>query len=101
VSWQPAADVYRTATGWLVKFDLAGIRLEDIRLEASGQQLRLSGVRRDCRREAGCHYHSLEIAYSEFGRDIQFPTDLEHARITTEYEAGMLLVRIQSNGERP
>jgi HSP20 family molecular chaperone IbpA len=43
----------------------------------------------------------LEIAYSKFERQVEFPMSLEDARITTEYQAGMLLVRIQTEGERP
>ena len=26
--WRPAADIYRTRTGWLIKYDLAGVRPE-------------------------------------------------------------------------
>lgn len=29
--WQPPADIYRLARGWLVKFELAGVRPEDVR----------------------------------------------------------------------
>jgi HSP20 family protein len=99
--WRPAADVYRTATGWLAKFDLAGVRSEDIRLEVEGCTLRVQGIRRDYAVEQGCHYHRLEIAYSQFERQIDFPMNLEQASLTTEYQAGMLLVRIQTQGEAP
>jgi HSP20 family protein len=101
IGWRPAADVYRTRAGWLAKFDLAGVRTEDIRLEVQGHTLRVQGTRRDCALEEGCHHHCLEIAYSEFERRVEFPISLEQARITTEYQAGMLLVRIQTEGERP
>jgi HSP20 family protein len=96
VSWRPAADVYRTRLGWLVKLDLAGVRLEDVRLEVKGRRLIVRGVRRDCHVEEGYHYQSLEISYSEFKRQLEFPASLEQARITTEYDAGMLLVRIRT-----
>jgi HSP20 family protein len=99
--WQPAADVYRTRAGWLVKFDLAGVRPEDIRVEIEGRSLRVQGVRRDWAVEESCCYQRLEIAYSEFARQIDFPTSLEEASISTEYQAGMLLVRIQTQGDRP
>ena len=101
VGWRPAVDVYRTRTGWLAKFDLAGIRPEDVRVEIEDRTLRVQGSRRDCTLEEGCHYHHLEIAYSEFERQVELPTSLEHACITMEYQAGMLLVRIQTEGERP
>ena len=100
-TWRPAVDLYRTRTGWLAKFDLAGVQLQDIRLVVEGRTLRVQGVRRDFTLEEGCHYHCLEIAYSQFERHIEFPISLEQAAVTTEYQAGMLLVRIQTEGERP
>jgi len=101
IGWRPAADVYRTRSGWLAKFDLAGVRPEDIRLQVQGRTLRVQGFRRDYTQEEDCCYHCLEIAYSQFERQIEFPMSLEQACITTEYQAGMLLVRIQTEGERP
>ena len=101
VGWRPAVDVYRTRKGWLAKFDLAGVRPEDIRLQVEGRTLRVQGIRRDFEVEEDCCYQRLEIAYSEFERQIDFPGSLEQADITTEYQAGMLLVRIRTEGERP
>jgi HSP20 family protein len=93
--WRPSADVYQTAGGWLVKFDLAGVRPEDIRLSAAGRRLTLEGVRRDMTREQGCHYYRMEIAYNHFARSLDLPVDLGQAEIATEYREGMLLVRIR------
>ena len=100
-AWRPAADVYRTRTGWLAKFDLAGVRPEDVRLIVEGHSLRVQGIRRDCVLEQDCLYHRLEIAYSQFERQLEFPSSLEHARLTMDYQAGMLLVRIEMEGESP
>src|SRR5262245_31042883 len=99
VPWSPPVDVYQTRTGWLVKFDLAGVRTEDIRLAARGRRLRLEGCRRDtCVAEGHCHYH-MEIAYNCFERSLELPCDLDQAHITTEYRDGMLLVRIRTEEE--
>jgi HSP20 family protein len=99
--WKPAADLYRTARGWLIKLDLAGIDPQEVSIKIDGQRLQIRGVRRDWSIEEACHYHSLEIAYSRFEREFDFPVDLGQARITTEYKTGMLLVRIQLEEERP
>jgi len=45
--WAPAVDVYRVGEGWLLKFDLAGVRPEDIQLHAAGRKLTVSGRMRD------------------------------------------------------
>jgi HSP20 family protein len=100
--WQPNTDVYRTAAGWLVKFELAGVRAEDIDLQVLGKHMTLRGVRRDgvlesAQRQGGpapVHYR-MEIAYSKFERTLELPCDLRRADITTEFRDGMLLVRIK------
>jgi HSP20 family protein len=94
VVWQPPADVYRTAHGWMIKFELAGVRPEEIKLTVSGQSLTLRGVRRDICMEEGQHSYSMEISYNEFERTIDFPCDLERVDVATDYRDGMLLVRL-------
>ena len=37
-AWQPRADVHRMPGGWLVKFELAGVRPEDVRADRAGRQ---------------------------------------------------------------
>jgi HSP20 family protein len=94
--WRPSADVCQTVTGWLLKFEMAGVRPEDISVYVSGQRLTVTGCRRDrCAHEGRSHY-MMEIAYSRFERTIELPCELDPARITTEYRDGMLLVRIQT-----
>jgi HSP20 family protein len=101
VAWSPAADLYRTVRGWIVKLDLAGIDPQEVSVKIEGRRLRVQGTRRDCVIDEGCHYYSLEIAYSRFERDFEFPVDLGQAYVTTDYEKGMLLVRIQLGEEKP
>jgi len=94
--WRPAADVYRTHYGWLVKFELAGVRPDDVRIEARDRTLRVHGVRRDLiAEERSCGQYQLEIAYSRFEREVELPIELQNAEIAVELQQGMLLVRIQ------
>jgi len=100
VLWRPAADVYRTSAGWLAKFDRAGVPPQDIEVSVQGRVLSVRGVRRDLLIEEGWHYHSLEISYSPFERSLEFPVKLDETSIDTDYQAGMLVVRIYVEGER-
>jgi len=94
--WQPAADVYRTRHGWLVKFDLAGVKREDIFVQVRGSTLIVEGNRRDLCVEEGCSHHVLEISYSRFKRVLELPCALEAAEVACEYRDGMLLVYLQT-----
>src|SRR5262245_55126275 len=95
-SWRPAADIYQTEDGWLVKFDLAGVRPHDIELSVRGRRLTVSGSRRDWCAERGCSHYSMEIAYSRFERTVELPGDRDPARVTAEHQHGMLLVHIEN-----
>jgi HSP20 family protein len=95
-AWQPSVDVYQIrGGGWLVKFDLAGVRREDITLTASGKRLTLQGVRHDAVCDESCRHYRMEISYSRFERSIELPIVVDPQRVRTDYRDGMLLVYIQ------
>ena len=94
MAWRPAADIYRTNEGWVVKLELAGVRQEDVNVEASGSELFISGVRRDRFVEEGGSHYSMEITYSHFERAIELPCELDRASISIEGHDGLLLVRV-------
>ena len=92
--WCPAADVYRTADGWIVKVDLAGIKPSDVEVTVDGDVLRLSGSRRDGICGEGVSHYQLEITYSRFEKMIQFPRSIEHVTIERDYRDGLLILRL-------
>ncbi|HEX8986296.1 MAG TPA: Hsp20/alpha crystallin family protein [Bryobacteraceae bacterium] len=92
--WRPSVDIYRTRGGWLLKFDLAGVRMEDVSVQVQGCRIRVSGVRRDWLLEQDASYYSMEIAYSRFERTIELPCHLENPGVNLEGRDGLLIVRI-------
>ncbi len=90
--WYPSADIYRTDRGWLVKFDLAGVRPGEIRLTRSGRRLAIEGSRRDALVQQGLCSYSLEISYNRFERAVELPVEIESLELNTDYRDGMLLV---------
>jgi HSP20 family protein len=96
--WEPSADVFRTRDGWLLKFDLAGVRPEDVTVSVSGRMVKVTGVRRDTSVEEGCSYYAMEISYNRFERSLEMPVNLAKARVTIEARNGLLLVRMITEG---
>lgn len=99
--WRPAADIYRSRTGWLIKLDVAGVRREDIEVTAQGQSVTIRGRRRDWCRDEGCSCYQMEITYSEFERTFTLPCKLDGAQISAEHRDGMLLIRILTEEATP
>jgi HSP20 family protein len=93
--WHPAADVYRTPDGWLLKFDLAGVDPEDVAVSVQGRRVTVRGMRRDSQLDQGCSYYRMEISYSQFERSVDLPCVVENARWQIDFRNGMLLVKLQ------
>jgi HSP20 family protein len=94
--WNPSADVYRSAEGWIVKVDLAGVCSDDLEIELSGSFLRIRGCRRDTHYREGFIYHQMEITYSRFEKTIQFPVRIEGASVARDYNDGFLIIKLRS-----
>lgn len=92
--WQPSVDVYRAGTAWLVKFDLAGVRKEDIQVTLDANRLIVRGIRRDLTILDGQRAYSMEIDYNQFERVVELPVNVETARFASDYRDGMFLVSI-------
>lgn len=94
--WTPAADVYQTNDGWIVKVELAGVSVEDLEIDIQGNTLYIAGCRRDTFYGEGITYQQLEITYSRFEKSLQFPCTIEGASILQDYTDGLLIIRLHA-----
>ena len=92
--WNPSADVYRVRDGWIVKLDLAGICSDDLEIELTDTLLTIRGCRRDTQYREDFVYHQMEITYSRFEKQIQFPAAIEGASIVRDYRDGFLIIEL-------
>ena len=98
--WCPAADVYRSQDGWIVKVDLAGVKPLDVDVIIDGDLLRISGSRRDGTCGEGVSHFQLEITYSRFEKMIRFPRSIEHASIERDYHDDLLILHLREEQEQ-
>lgn len=93
--WNPAADVYRSDDGWIVKVDLAGVCSDELEIEIDQSILRVRGCRRDTYFQEGFSYHQMEITYSRFEKTIQFPCSIAASSLAHHYLDGFLIVQLR------
>ena len=98
--WYPAADVYRSAEGWVVKIELAGVSTEDLEIEIQGDTLYIAGIRRDTTCSHNVSYHQMEITYSRFEKTLRFPASIDGARIEHNFDNGLLIIRLRKAEEK-
>ena len=94
--WNPSADVYRSPEGWIVKLDLAGVSSDDLQIELHDSLLTIRGCRRDTHYCEGFVYHQMEITYSRFEKQIQFPAKIEGATVVHDYNDGFFIIKLRS-----
>ena len=94
--WNPAADVYRVADGWVVKVDLAGVCTDELEIELHDSILTIRGCRRDTHYREGFVYQQMEITYSRFEKSVHFPGPIEGASIRRDYRDGFLIIDLRS-----
>ena len=93
--WYPAADVYQTPDGWIVKVELAGVAPDEINIVISGNELRIAGSRKDRSCSAGASYHQMEITYSNFEKTLRFPSVIDGATIERLFDNGLLIIQLR------
>lgn len=93
--WYPAADVYQTPDGWVVKVELAGVSAEDTEIEIQGNVLYIAGCRKDKSCAAGATYQQMEITYSNFEKTLRFPAAIDNAKVEHEFENGLLIITLR------
>jgi HSP20 family protein len=93
--WLPAADVYETPEGWVVKVELAGVAAEDVEIEVQGNVLYIAGCRKDKSCAAGISFHQMEITYSRFEKTLRFPASIEGVQLDHMFENGLLIIRLR------
>jgi HSP20 family protein len=97
--WRPAADVYRTHDGWIVKIDLAGVSADDLTITVESTTLSVKGCRKDTFYGEGVSYQQLEITYSRFEKVLQFPCSIEGASVRRDYRDGLLILYLRSGDD--
>ena len=93
--WYPAADVYQTPDGWVVKVELAGVSAEEIEIDIQGNNLYIAGCRKDRSCAAGVSYQQMEITYSSFEKTLRFPAPIDGATIEHVFENGLLIINLR------
>jgi len=91
----PAVDVEEKTNEFVIRADLPGLKKDEISIEARGECLVISGVRKLDRKETGeggRDYH--ERFEGSFSRTVRLPEGIESEGIQASYRDGVLEVKV-------
>lgn len=98
--FRPAADLYETPEGLVLRLEIPGAVREDLSIDLAGQELMVRGQRRPLPPAGTSRVLHYEITYGSFERTFHIPLAVDPQGITARYEHGILEVRLPRQGPR-
>jgi HSP20 family protein len=94
-AWIPPVDIYDMSGHELViKAELPDMKREDIQLTVENNTLTISGEKKMDTDMKDENCHRIERSYGEFTRSFSLPPTVDTGRVSADYKAGVLTVRL-------
>lgn len=99
----PRADIAETDKDLLVTLELPGIQEQDVEVRIAGNQLIVSGERKQKKEEKDKHYHRIESVYGAFERRFELPPEVRRdaESVKATFSKGLLEVRLPKAEPKP
>jgi HSP20 family protein len=94
ISWCPPADIYEAEDGIMLKVELPGVDIKDVRLEIKENVLTLRGERRLTKNLKEEHFHRMEFFYGTFQRAFNLPKIVDEKGIKASLSDGVLEIKL-------
>jgi HSP20 family protein len=100
-AWIPTADIFARGDDLVIRFELAGVKEEDIDISLAGGVLTVSGERKSELNEDEVHFYTRERSYGNFRRSMNLPEGIDRSKISASFEDGMLELNISGGAVYP
>jgi HSP20 family protein len=91
----PRTDIKDAKDKIVIKFDLAGVPKENIKLTINDDKiLTLEGEKKETKEAKSKDYVKKEIFYGSFKKMIQLPENINEEKLSTEFKNGILTITI-------
>ncbi|HEY6221433.1 MAG TPA: Hsp20/alpha crystallin family protein, partial [Candidatus Eisenbacteria bacterium] len=97
--WQPVVDIEEQPERYIVRAELPGMKLEDIKITLRDSQLVVRGEKRREEEKKDSTYHRVERAYGQFERAFTLSHAVQSDKIEAIYRDGVLEVSIPKADE--
>jgi len=95
VAIEPAVNVYEKDGTYTLECALPGYKKDDIKIEARGDELSISGSYSRENNEDHNHYHRHELRQGSFSRIVDLPQEINPDSVTAKLENGLLIVSLK------
>ena len=94
LAWAPSMDMYEKEDSYILRFELSGVRPEDVDISMSGDTLTVKGERKPPEGVKEDEWQASEMCYGPFSRSITFPMGVNADKIEANFENGILEIHL-------
>jgi HSP20 family protein len=96
-----ACELSETSDSYSLKFDLPGLKKEDIKIDLSDNRITVSGERKEERTEKDKKHRTQysEVSYGSFSRSYSFPTPVDANKVDAKYADGVLSISVGKSAD--
>ena len=93
-AWVPVVDIYSNGHDLVLKAELPDMKEEEIELTIDDNRLTLSGEKKLDAEVTEELFHRIERSYGAFARTFTLPPTVDASKVSAQYKAGVLTVRL-------
>lgn len=90
----PAINLYEKDGTYMIECAVPGYKKDDVKVEARGDQVVISGSYSQEQNEEKNQYHRRELRQGSFTRTVVLPQEVDPDRVTAKLEDGMLKIEL-------
>ena len=94
-AWSPPIDLAETENEVVVRAEVPGIDPKDLEVTVSGNQLVISGEKKETSEREGKDFHFSESRYGSFRRTVPLPSTVDAGNVEADYAHGIVTVRLK------
>jgi HSP20 family protein len=99
VEWVPNTDIYENGNSLVIRMEIAGVHMNDIRISVRDRLLIVAGRRPDSCRSHQCHFRQMEIHYGSFERHLTLPRNVDSSHAKAHYRNGFLIIELPKSSQ--
>lgn len=92
--FSPSCDIEEDGNKYLLKFDLPGVKKDQVKVEIDGDRLTVTAERREERKSESSKKYLSEVSYGSYTRTFTLPGMVEEKNIDAKFENGVLTVSV-------
>ena len=98
--WNPSIDVSESDNEIVVKAEVPGVSIEDIDISIDGNNLVISGEKKQESEEQGRNYYRAERSYGSFRRSFVLPPGADVENVKASSKDGVLSIVVPKGDDR-